>query len=414
MTAHELEHVIQVLQKDAFGAACPNDCRGLLGFAFDLEWLHFAYNATIGIALVALYLGGRMWRPRWRARFGWVLLTTGLALQSYHVVEHSVKLDQWFASGHHAPTPGVLGQHVSLVELHFALNTAVFVLVLGGYLGLGLHRRVWATRTAARLAIALALTAAAVIAGAWIWTERPPTIRLASGIHEGPIVIDSSQRLVGEAGAVVRGGIVITADDVVVRDLAVIGGEYGIAIDGAEDVLLEDVAISRALLDGINVRRSQVTIRRCHVHSLVSSYAQGVDISFSFDLAPSRVARCTVVGGQEGIVSHMAQVEFRNNHVRETTMRGIVVTEMSMGTVHRNDVEDAVGVGIFCGDYAHCEITDNSVRRIRPDFASGDRTRHGFAILAHFGAQARVADNGIEDSPGGVGAVIGATIERRR
>jgi len=410
MAAHEFEHVTQVFQKDVAGAACPNDCRGLLGFAFDLEWVHFAYNVTIFVALVGIYIAGRMWRSEWRARFGWVLLSAGVVLQGYHVVEHVKKLDQWLMNGHNSPTPGLLGQRFSLVELHFALNTLVFLLVVGGYLGLGFHRRVWVGRTPVRLATAAALALVALVGSAWIWTERPPTVRLAAGVHRGPILLDRAQRLVGEPGAIVHGGIVITADDVVVRDLAVRGGEYGIAVEGAKNVLLQDIAITGASMDGINARRSSVTVRRCNIR-MVGEYTQGIDISFAFDLAPSLVTGCTFVGGQEGIVSHMARVDFRNNHVRETTLRGITVTEMSMGTVSRNQIENVTGVGIYCGDYAHCEIRGNAVRGARPDVLSGDGMRQGYAILSHFGARARLADNTIADSPGHIRAANGATIE---
>jgi nitrous oxidase accessory protein NosD len=238
----------------------------------------------------------------------------------------------------------------------------------------------------------------------------PPTVVLAAGTHPGPLVLDHSQKLVGEPGAVVQGGIVITSDDVVVRDLTILGGEYGIEIEGAKDVLLEDVTVSGATLDGIHARRSSVTIRRCDVR-MTGEYAQGIDISFAFDLPPSRVSRCSVVGGQEGIVSHMAHVDFRENHVRETTMRGIAVTEMSMGNVTRNAVEDTMGVGIYCGDYSHCDISRNAVTGTRPDLESSDRLRHGIGILSHFYARARVEDNDVVDSPGGVRGGSGGTIE---
>ncbi len=241
---------------------------------------------------------------------------------------------------------------------------------------------------------------------------QPPTIVLEPGIHAGPLVLDHSQKLLGEPGAVVRGGIVITADDVVVRDIAVEGGEYGVEIEGAENVLLDDVAVSGASMDGIHARRSSVTIRDCSVR-MEGEYTQGIDIGFAFDLPPSRVSECTVTGGREGIVSHMAHIDFRENHVSDTTMRGIAVTEMSMGKVTGNDVENALGIGVYCGDYSHCEIADNWIRTIRPDLASGDRLRHGLAVLSHFYAKARIDDNGVVDSPGGIRAAVGATIESR-
>jgi nitrous oxidase accessory protein NosD len=239
---------------------------------------------------------------------------------------------------------------------------------------------------------------------------QPPTVVLEPGVHAGPLVLDHSQKLVGEPGAVVHGGIVITSDDVEVRDVAVVGGEYGIEIQDAENVLLDHVAVSGASMDGIHARRSSVTVRRCSVR-MTGEYTQGIEIGFAFDLPRSRVSECTVIGGREGIVSHMAHVDFRENHVSGTTMRGIAVTEMSMGAVTRNDVEDAVGVGVYCGDYSHCEITDNWIRTIRPDRTSADRLSHGLAILSHFYAKAWIDDNAVVDSPGGVRAASGATIE---
>ena len=86
--------------------------------------------------------------------------------------------------------------------------------------------------------------------------------------------------MIGEPGAIVRGGILITADDVTVRNVTVRGGEYGIEVDGADSVELNDVVVEGAELDGINVRRSQVEIRDCTIRSLPAAYTQGIDISF--------------------------------------------------------------------------------------------------------------------------------------
>jgi hypothetical protein len=411
MIGHEAEHVVQVLQKDAIGASCPNDCRGLLGFAFDLEWIHFVYNASIELGLLAVAVALRLWRaPR---TFAWVLLSTAVVVQGYHVVEHTQKLLQWFENGRSAPTPGILGSHVSLVELHFALNTVVFALVVGGYVGFGFHRAL--ARLLApprRAATAVALAGLAVAATFAAWSQRPPTVRLAAGVHEGPIVIDRPQRLVGEPGAVVVGGIVVRADDVVVRDLLVVAdGENGIDVDGADDVLIERVGVRGARLDGIHARRSSVTIRDCVVESS-APYAQGIDISFSFDKAPSLVQGCTVSGGLEGIVTHMTKATIRENRVSDSSLRGIAVTEMSMGTVHRNEVSDTVGVGIYCGDYSRCTISGNSVRNVQPDEESSDALRAGIGILAHFGAHAVLSDNGVSGGYVDAHAHVDSTIER--
>ncbi len=255
----------------------------------------------------------------------------------------------------------------------------------------------------------LVLASLALFAGVAL-AMQPPTVRLSAGIHDGPLVLDRAQNLVGEAGAVVKGGIIITADNVTIQDVTVVGGENGIEVDDAHNVTLDGVRISGAKLDGIHVRRSSVSIRNCLIHSPAGDYAQGIDISFGFDLAPSIVKDCTVIGGREGIVTHFANAMVEDNRVSGTTLRALTLTEMSMAMVEGNDVSDSLGVGIFCGDYSECEIDDNSVRGIRPDHASGDTTRLGVGILAHYGAKAVLSGNEVSDSPGGTRAVLGAQI----
>ena len=263
-----------------------------------------------------------------------------------------------------------------------------------------------------RLGVVTALIAVALLAGAGgvAWGTRPPTIRLDAGVHQGPLVLDHSQTLVGEPGAIVQGGIVVTSDDVTVRELTIMGGEIGIEVDGAEGVVVEDVAISGFSLDGIQVRRGQAHISDCLIESLDAEYGQGIDISFGFDLAPSVVEDCTIVGGQEGIVTHFAHALVRRNRVVETTMRGITITEMSMGDVQDNEVAGGVGVGIFCGDYSECMISGNAVSGTRPDHDSDDLARKGIGIVAHYGAKARLSENAFVQNTERTGAFSGATI----
>jgi hypothetical protein len=307
-----------------------------------------------------------------------------------------------------------------LLELGAPLGPAVALfaaswlwLQLLGHAGLPLLRLSWPEdggelgRAGRTLVVAAPLALLATVGTAW--AVEPPTVRLAAGVHQGPIVLDHAQTLVGEPGTVVRGGILITADDVTVRDLTVAGGEYGIEIRDSESVELDGVTVEGAGLDGVNARRSEVDIHDCVIRALPGARTQGIDISFSSLLAPSLVEDCTVVGGNEGIVSHMANVMVRDNHVRSTKLRGIAVTEMSMGEVDDNLVEDALGVGIFCGDYSHCSIEDNHVTGTRSD-PSGNPTRAGFGIVAHYGAVATVAGNTLERAPA---SFIGARIEHR-
>jgi nitrous oxidase accessory protein NosD len=298
----------------------------------------------------------------------------------------------------------------------FAGSWLVFQLL--AHAGLPLLRLSWPEdggelgRLGRVLAAAVPVVLLAVVGTAW--AVEPPTVRLAAGEHQGPLVFDHAQTVIGEPGTIVRGGILITADDVTVRNVTVRGGEYGIEVDGADSVELDDVVVEGAELDGINVRRSQVEIRDCTIRSLPAAYTQGIDISFGFDLHPSLVERCTVTGGREGIVTHFAMVMVRDNHISGTELRAITMTEMSMGMIEDNEVDGALGVGIFCGDYSECEIEDNTISNVSPDYESGDHTRLGVAIQAHYGAEAELKDNEISDSPGGVAAFVEATIHHRR
>lgn len=152
MIGHEAEHVVQIIQKWT-GNQCPFECKGLMGNLFDVEWVHWGYNLSTFLTLIASWLGMRMWQPQIKAfrPWAWWSLTVGIfAVQGYHLVEHSAKIGQWLINGHHSPTPGILGSLMSpptqysfsLIELHFTINTIVFVMVLAGYLGYAIWRLV--------------------------------------------------------------------------------------------------------------------------------------------------------------------------------------------------------------------------------------------------------------------------------
>jgi hypothetical protein len=260
--------------------------------------------------------------------------------------------------------------------------------------------------------LALAPTALVLVLGT-AWASQPPTVHLSAGVHQGPIVIRTSQVLDGERGTIVKGGIVIRASDVTVRDVAVVGGENGFDIEHANNVRLENVSVSDAKLDGIHARRSSVTIRNCRIDSLGNRWAQGIDISFSFDKHASRVTDCTVVGGQEGIVTHFTMAMIDGNHVSRTSLRAISMTEMSMGEVHDNQVWDALGIGIFCNDMSVCDIDGNVVVATRPDRASGDTARIGYGVLSSYHAEVELGDNELGSNPVPVGTVADAHIVRK-
>jgi nitrous oxidase accessory protein NosD len=321
----------------------------------------------------------------------------------FGVVELGVVMAAVRALGIDAPLAGALAFYAGAWVLAQVLGHAGYPLLWlsyaerGGELGL-----------AGAAAAALSL-AALVAAGAFAWAKLPPTVHLAEGIHRGPLVITRREHLVGEQGAVVRGGIVIRADDVTVRDVAVFGGEYGIEVDDATNVVLDGVRVVGATLDGIHVRRSRVTIRNCMVDS-PPGWTQGIDISFSADRGMSVVEGCTVVGGREGILIDSSEALVKGNRVSGTSLRAINMNEMAMGTIEENEVAGALGVGIFCGDQSECMVHRNRVSGTRADRASGDVALMGYGIESHYRSTAEVSDNELVGNARRIGTFAGARV----
>jgi parallel beta-helix repeat protein len=348
----------------------------------------------VGLALDALvYQRFIPYQPGWAAvPLGLLELVLTMALVRALDVAAPLGPALWFFFGSWLVAQALNHGLLPYVRLTYAED--------GGELGTSGHGLALAASTAV---LAVLGTAAAT---------QPPTYVLESGFHRGPIVLDSPQTLRGKPGTVVRGGIVITSDGVTVRDVEVVGGRNGIEVHDSTNVRLENVTVSGSKMDGIHARRSSLAIKGCSIR-LTGEYTQAIDISFAFDLPMSRVERCTVVGGQEGIVSHMAHVDFRRNYVRETMLRGITVSEMSMGKVRQNVVEDALGVGVYCGDYSHCDISRNVIRDTRANLRSSDRYAHGHAILSHFYAQATVDENVLEGNANDMKAAPDSSISYR-
>ena len=145
---HQLEHVVQVAQAKVFGI---KPAHGILGSLVDLEWVHFLYNNGLYILLViataALLRDGRIRPPG-----GWLWLGATLAVQTYHVFEHVVKIAQHLTTGAD-PAPGILGFVIDLVWLHFLINLAVTVCMIGAFFSLGMYHEFRPSSRTARLEV---------------------------------------------------------------------------------------------------------------------------------------------------------------------------------------------------------------------------------------------------------------------
>ena len=216
-------------------------------------------------------------------------------------------------------------------------------------------------------------------------------VRLMPGQH-GPFVVRRTVTVEGSPGSVVRGPVKVLADGVALIGLRVVGGESGVSVEGADEVVLERVAVRGAALHGIEIAEGSAKIHGCVVAGLRSPYGQGVEIRNSNGHPRTVVEGCSVSSGQEGLVSHVSRVEFRGNLVTGSTLRGIAVTEMSEGLVEGNDIRGVGGAGLYCGDMSHCELRHNRVNGVGAH-PSGVRSAGGYGAVAWFHSTMRLKDN---------------------
>lgn len=120
---HWIEHLAQVYQH--WWLSLPiKESRGIL-FFLDLEWNHFVFNSVYLLLLAAAWFLLQGIVSHVVIRF----LAAGTLIQSYHLVEHMVRIWQHIQTTCE-PCKGILGRYVDGVYLHFVFNTLVFILPL--------------------------------------------------------------------------------------------------------------------------------------------------------------------------------------------------------------------------------------------------------------------------------------------
>jgi hypothetical protein len=254
-----------------------------------------------------------------------------------------------------------------------------------------------------------AVAVAAVVVGGLgaAYATRPPTVHL-HGTVQGPLVIRHPETL---TGGTVLGGIIVRSNKVTIRHVTVVGGENGIDVEHASNVMLDHVRVLHVTADAIHVRDAGIMIESCTIADPSGPWVQGVDISYSMGRPMSMVSHCTIAGVREGIVTHSSAVDVMSNHILDTTLRGISLGEMSMDMASGNEVSAALGVGILCEDHSMCQIEHNVVGGTRVD-GNQDLARQGIAIEAQYFAAAQLKNNTVLASPGGIRAFSNSTISR--
>ena len=100
-----------------------------------------------------------------------------------------------------------------------------------------------------------------------------------------------------------------------------------------------------------------------------------------------------------------------DNRVSRTTMRGISMTEMSMGMIEGNDIRNAAGMGILCNDHSMCMIEKNSVIGTRS--IPGSDWTAGYGVLVSYSSEGELRDNALLANPRPYGAIVGSTVSAR-
>jgi hypothetical protein len=135
---HTLEHTVQVFQRFVFFQ--PQGA-GVLGTWVDVEPVHLGYNVAFMWLFAITYWEARFWTRRKTHPGAFYLLTFSVLFQSWHNIEHIVKMSQFVTSGNNG-TPGILGDAFNLVWLHFIYNLVVFAPFVAAFFIEGYHKEV--------------------------------------------------------------------------------------------------------------------------------------------------------------------------------------------------------------------------------------------------------------------------------
>jgi len=118
-TMHMSEHAVQVWQVYVADAEVR---AGLLGQAFNTEWVHLSSNVAVMAFMLGLIVRERDGLLRGGA---WSWFAGATAIQVWHLVEHGAKVFQHEALGIKV-APGIIGDDLGLVWFHFGINSAVW------------------------------------------------------------------------------------------------------------------------------------------------------------------------------------------------------------------------------------------------------------------------------------------------
>jgi Right handed beta helix region len=436
--AHFAEHVSQMIELH-FLSWAPILARGIIS-QLDVEPVHFWWNLII-LFFATLLLLLRYRRNRWLWASWWFSII--------HQIEHTYVYFWWFLPKGISNHPGILGSGgivdeagisipylttMGRADLHFWYNFFEIGLFVVAFvwqasriyrprsrvqISWRLNRRnAFALLAASQIAIVTLIglvhyspatlsvpqnyaTIQAAIDAAPEWA----IIRVAPGVYREALQIDKPLDLVGSgAGATViqiddDNTSAITVEkthDVIIKNLTVQGGLYGILIDFSRSVQITSSAALNSSRAGIRALSSSIDVEYSEIAHVRSPYGMGIELANTVNSGDSMLVRNTIHDiPLAGIDMHNSDAMIERNSAEHNGVCGITIAEMSMAMVNSNFISGNGECGIHVVDQSMAEMENNQVLDTKPG-PSGAAD----GIKAEYKAEIMLRSNTIDAPPG--------------
>jgi nitrous oxidase accessory protein len=232
---------------------------------------------------------------------------------------------------------------------------------------------------------------AAAIAAA----EPGDVLKLAAGIHDGPIRVDRPLTLEGAAGAIIEGhgvgrSIEVAVPDVTIRGLAIRGS--GMSLADMDAAVFLDQSAARAVVEGNDIEGNLVGV---YVHGAADAVVRHNKVVgrvlghlndsgngiYVWNAPGAQILDNDISGGRDGIFTNVS----RNNRFNRNNIHGV---RFAIHYMYTNDSEVSGNTSI--GNHAGFVIMYSNNLVIRDNVSDGDRDQ---GLLLNFANGSEIAGN---------------------